>query len=52
MRRRGLAGNELGADAMPPKSFYDLAFGVSPGGARKDAHCIRGSIDEINADLA
>jgi hypothetical protein len=38
--------------AMPPKSFYDLAFGVSPGGARKDAHYVRGSLDEIKADLA
>ncbi|MDI2125526.1 hypothetical protein [Yinghuangia seranimata] len=32
---------------MVPKSFYDLRFGVSPGGARKDAHHIRGSLDEV-----
>ncbi|MES4905226.1 MULTISPECIES: hypothetical protein [unclassified Streptomyces] len=37
---------------MPSKSFYDLAFGVSPGAARKDAHYIRGSLDEVKADLA
>ncbi|MEV5198504.1 hypothetical protein [Streptomyces sp. NPDC053720] len=37
---------------MSPKSFYDLAFGVSPGAARKDVHCIRGSLDEIKDDLA
>ncbi len=33
------------------KSFYDLRFGVSPGGARKDAHFIRGSIDEVRRAL-
>ncbi|OEU94383.1 hypothetical protein [Streptomyces oceani] len=33
------------------KSFYDLAFGVDPGGARKDTHYVRGSLDEIKADL-
>jgi hypothetical protein len=37
---------------MPSKSFYDLAFGVSPGAARKDAHYIRGSLDEVKDDLA
>jgi hypothetical protein len=37
---------------MSPKSFYDLAFGVSPGAARKDAHYVRGSLDEIRDDLA
>ncbi|MFJ9683158.1 hypothetical protein ACIRP2_34710 [Streptomyces sp. NPDC101194] len=31
---------------MVPKSFYDLRFGVSPGGARKDAHHICGSLEE------
>lgn len=33
-------------------SFYDLNFGVDPGGARKDAHFIRGTLDEIKRDLA
>jgi hypothetical protein len=37
---------------MLRKSFYDLNFRVSPGGARKDAHYIRGSLAEIQADLA
>jgi hypothetical protein len=37
---------------MPSKSFYDLAFGVSPGAARKDAHYIRGSLNEVKEDLA
>lgn len=37
---------------MRRKSFYDLHFGVAPGGARKDAHYIRGTLDEIRADLA
>ncbi|MEV4414869.1 hypothetical protein [Catellatospora sp. NPDC049609] len=37
---------------MRPKSYYDLRFGVSPGGARKDAHYIRGTLDEVKADLA
>ncbi|MEU8075312.1 hypothetical protein AB0B31_07665 [Catellatospora citrea] len=37
---------------MPRKSFYDLNFRVSPGGARKDAHYIRGDLAEIKADLA
>ncbi|MFJ9417150.1 hypothetical protein ACIRPT_23590 [Streptomyces sp. NPDC101227] len=36
---------------MVPKSFYDLRFGVSPGGARKDAHHICGSPDEAMAAL-
>ncbi|MGK4903420.1 hypothetical protein [Streptomyces albus] len=31
---------------MVLKSFYDLRFGVSPGGARKDAHFICGSVEE------
>lgn len=34
------------------KSFYDLEFSVDPGGARKDAHYIRGTLDEIKSDLA
>jgi hypothetical protein len=34
------------------KSFYDLRFGVAPGGARKDAHYLRGTIDEVKTDLA
>ncbi|MDX3232132.1 hypothetical protein [Streptomyces sp. ME19-01-6] len=37
---------------MLSKSFYDLVFGVSPGAARKDAHYISGSLDEVKADLA
>ncbi|GAA2374815.1 hypothetical protein Cme02nite_04100 [Catellatospora methionotrophica] len=37
---------------MDRKSYYDLRFGVSPGGARKDAHYFRGSLDEVRADLA
>ncbi|WP_155368139.1 hypothetical protein [Catellatospora vulcania] len=37
---------------MSRKSFYDLRFGVAPGGARKDAHYIRGTLDEVKADLA
>ncbi|MGI5351235.1 hypothetical protein ACQEU8_24115 [Streptomyces sp. CA-250714] len=37
---------------MVKKSFYDLAFGVAPGGARKDAHHILGSLDEVKAGLA
>ncbi|MEU9114296.1 hypothetical protein AB0D04_21545 [Streptomyces sp. NPDC048483] len=37
---------------MSQLSFYDLAFGVAPGGARKDAHYVRGSLDEVKADLA
>ncbi|MFI9580353.1 hypothetical protein ACIHCQ_00515 [Streptomyces sp. NPDC052236] len=37
---------------MTELSFYDLAFGVSPGGARMDAHFIRGTLDEVKADLA
>ncbi|KPC60553.1 hypothetical protein [Streptomyces chattanoogensis] len=36
---------------MVPKSFYDVRFGVSPGGARKDAHHICGSLDEAMAAL-
>ncbi|WBB64298.1 hypothetical protein O7599_18070 [Streptomyces sp. WMMC500] len=34
------------------RSFYDLAFGVDPGGARKDAHYVRGSLEEVRRDLA
>ncbi|GIG00464.1 hypothetical protein Cci01nite_55570 [Catellatospora citrea] len=34
------------------KSFYDLRFGVAAGGAHKDTHYIRGSLDEVKADLA
>ncbi|GAA1393326.1 hypothetical protein [Catellatospora coxensis] len=37
---------------MSRKSFYDLRFGVAPGGARKDAHYLRGTLDEVKADLA
>ncbi|GAA2081742.1 hypothetical protein [Actinomadura alba] len=33
-------------------SFYDLAFGVDPGGARKDTHYVRGSLEELKHDLA
>lgn len=33
------------------KSFYDLSFGVSPGGARKDAHHICGTLDEAMGAL-
>ncbi|WP_326799070.1 hypothetical protein OG946_29920 [Streptomyces sp. NBC_01808] len=36
---------------MIPKSFYDLRFGVSPGAARKDAHHICGSLDEVKSAL-
>ncbi|GHJ43549.1 hypothetical protein Cs7R123_08910 [Catellatospora sp. TT07R-123] len=36
---------------MPSKSFYELTFGVSPGGARKCTHYLRGSLDEIRSDL-
>jgi len=35
-----------------PRSFYDLAFGVAPGGARKDTHYVRGSLEEVQHDLA
>ncbi|MGW1373010.1 hypothetical protein ACWD6P_01860 [Streptomyces sp. NPDC002446] len=34
------------------RSFYDLSFGVDPGGARKDTHYIRGSLEEVQHDLA
>ncbi|MFI9358680.1 hypothetical protein [Streptomyces lydicus] len=34
------------------RSFYDLAFGVDPGGARKDTHYVRGSLEEVQRDLA
>ncbi|WP_255954824.1 hypothetical protein [Streptomyces odontomachi] len=33
-------------------SFYDLAFGVGSGGARKDTHYVRGSLEEVRQDLA
>ncbi|MGP3978036.1 hypothetical protein ACTWQF_29270 [Streptomyces sp. 8N114] len=36
---------------MVPKSFYDLRFGVSPGGARKDAHYICSSLDQAKSAL-
>ncbi|MER7788167.1 hypothetical protein [Streptomyces sp. NPDC097640] len=36
---------------MPPKSFYELVFSVSPGGARKDTHYIVGSRDEVESAL-
>lgn len=32
---------------MIPKSFYNLRFSVSPGGARKDAHHIYGTFQEV-----
>lgn len=38
--------------ARSETSFYDLAFGVDPGGARKDCHYVRGTLDEIKRDLA
>lgn len=38
--------------AVRHKSFYDLRFAVAPGGARMDAHYVRGSLDEVKADLA
>ncbi|MGG7575727.1 hypothetical protein [Streptomyces sirii] len=34
------------------RSFYDLAFGVEPGGARKDAHFISATLGEVKEDLA
>ena len=37
---------------MFDKSFYDLAFGVDPGGSRKDAHIISATLDEVKHDLA
>jgi hypothetical protein len=37
---------------MFDKSFYDLAFGVDPGGSRKDAHVISATLDEVKHDLA
>ncbi|MFI0716452.1 hypothetical protein ACH4SK_38850 [Streptomyces inhibens] len=37
---------------MFDKSFYDLTFGVDPGGARKDAHFISATLDEVKEDLA
>ncbi|UKY54929.1 hypothetical protein [Streptomyces inhibens] len=37
---------------MFDKSFYDLTFGVAPGGARKDAHFISATLDEVKEDLA
>ncbi|MEU5029930.1 hypothetical protein [Streptomyces milbemycinicus] len=37
---------------MFDKSFYDLAFGVDPGGARKDAHFISATLDEVKRELA
>lgn len=37
---------------MMKKSFYDLAFGVAPGGARKDAHYVLASLDEVKIALA
>ncbi|WP_144122613.1 hypothetical protein [Catellatospora sichuanensis] len=37
---------------MHPKSYYDLRFWVSPGGASKDVHYLRGTLDEVKADLA
>lgn len=36
---------------MVPKSFYDLRFSVLPGGARRDAHYICGSLDQVMAAL-
>ncbi|MDW6060590.1 hypothetical protein SAZ11_24500 [Streptomyces sp. FXJ1.4098] len=37
---------------MFDKSFYDLAFGVDPGGARRDAHFVTASLDEVKRELA
>lgn len=37
---------------MFDKSFYDLAFGVDPGGARKDAHFVTATLDEVKRELA
>ncbi|MDI1460619.1 hypothetical protein QEZ54_06560 [Catellatospora sp. KI3] len=37
---------------MSRKSYYELAFGVSPGGARKCTHYVRGTLAEIKSDLA
>ncbi|ADI10411.1 hypothetical protein SBI_07291 [Streptomyces bingchenggensis BCW-1] len=36
---------------MSPKSFYELVFSVSPGAARKDAHYVVGSLDEVKRAL-
>jgi hypothetical protein len=37
---------------MSSKSYYELEFSVAPGGARKDTHYLRGTMEEIKADLA
>lgn len=37
---------------MDRKSFYLLTFSVAPGGAHKDTHFVRGTLQEIKADLA
>ncbi|WP_171168556.1 hypothetical protein [Streptomyces sp. I05A-00742] len=37
---------------MSLKSCYELEFRVAPGGSRKDTHYVRGTLDEIKADLA
>ncbi|MES4901081.1 MULTISPECIES: hypothetical protein [unclassified Streptomyces] len=37
---------------MFDKSFYDLAFGVDPGGARRDAHIVSATLDEVKHGLA
>lgn len=34
------------------KSYYVLEFSVDPGGAHKDVHYVRGTLDEIKSDLA
>jgi hypothetical protein len=39
-------------DAVYGKSCYELAFGVSPGGARKCTHYVRATLDEVKTDLA
>ncbi|MEU5030080.1 hypothetical protein [Streptomyces milbemycinicus] len=36
---------------MSPKSFYELVFSVAPGAARKDAHYVVGSLDEVKRAL-
>jgi hypothetical protein len=36
---------------MIGKSFYHLRFAIEPGSARKDTRFVRGSLDEIKADL-
>jgi hypothetical protein len=37
---------------MPGKSFYALGFSVEPGGARYNVLYVRGTLEEVAADLA